>query len=60
MSTSDLYFVSKNNGTHQFSATLVEHNRAVEKYQKRSPRTRSSQTSVAPTEGMFALEEGVS
>ena len=30
-----LYFVSKNDGTHQFSATLMEHNQAVEKYQKR-------------------------
>lgn len=30
-----LYFVSRNDGTHQFSATLVEHNQAVEKYQKR-------------------------
>ncbi len=30
----DLYFVSRNNGTHHFSTTLKEHNRAVFKYQK--------------------------
>lgn len=30
-----LYFVSRNDGTHHFSATLMEHNEAVEKYQKR-------------------------
>lgn len=28
-----LYFVAKGDGTHQFSNTLVEHNRAVQKYQ---------------------------
>jgi len=31
----DLYFVSRNDGTHQFSETLAEHNRAVDLYQKR-------------------------
>jgi UPF0755 protein len=31
----DLYFVSRNDGTHQFSRTLAEHNLAVERYQKR-------------------------
>lgn len=29
-----LYFVSRNNGTHQFSSTLTEHNRWVYRYQK--------------------------
>ena len=33
-----LFFVSKNDGTHQFSATLGEHTRAVEQYQKKSTR----------------------
>jgi len=30
-----LYFVSRNDGTHEFSSTLAEHNRAVERYQRR-------------------------
>ena len=30
-----LYFVSKNDGSHYFSKTLSEHNRAVEIYQKK-------------------------
>jgi UPF0755 protein len=32
--TNYLYFVSRNDGTHHFSATLREHNEAVWKYQK--------------------------
>jgi UPF0755 protein len=33
--TDYLYFVSKNDGSHHFSKTLAEHNRAVETYQKK-------------------------
>jgi UPF0755 protein len=33
--TKELYFVSRNDGTHQFSETLREHNRAVDRYQRR-------------------------
>jgi len=33
--TDYLYFVSKNDGSHYFSATLSEHNRAVIRYQKK-------------------------
>jgi len=33
-----LYFVSKNDGTHYFSATREEHERAVDKYQRRTKR----------------------
>lgn len=36
----DLYFVSRNDGTHHFSETLAEHERAVDRYQRR----RSSRT----------------
>ena len=37
--TDYLYFVSKNDGSHYFSKTLAEHNRAVEIYQKRKGKT---------------------
>jgi UPF0755 protein len=40
-STKHLYFVSRNDGTHQFSATLAEHNRAVDKYQRHRTATAS-------------------
>jgi peptidoglycan lytic transglycosylase G len=32
--TNMLYFVSKNDGSHYFSATIQEHNRAVQQYQR--------------------------
>ena len=41
--TNYLYFVSKNDGSHYFSESLSEHNRAVRIYQK-SPRTRRART----------------
>lgn len=37
--TDFLYFVAKNDGTHVFSSTLREHNRAVNKYQRRRSST---------------------
>jgi peptidoglycan lytic transglycosylase G len=37
MDVKDLYFVSRNDGTHQFSETLAQHNRAVDRYQRRRP-----------------------
>jgi len=33
--TKELYFVSRNDGTHEFNETLAAHNRAVDRYQRR-------------------------
>lgn len=38
MKSDYLYFVAKNDGSHQFSKTLKEHNEAVQKYQRSSRR----------------------
>jgi UPF0755 protein len=37
--TRDLYFVSRNDGTHEFNESLAEHNRAVDRYQRRRARS---------------------
>ncbi len=40
--TDFVYFVARNDGSHQFSVTLAEHNKAVEKFQRMSNGKRAS------------------
>ncbi|MBI5966451.1 MAG: endolytic transglycosylase MltG [Deltaproteobacteria bacterium] len=40
-----LYFVSKNDGTHYFSRTLEEHNRAVNRYQRKGKKNKKQEIS---------------
>ncbi|GAB4363428.1 MAG: endolytic transglycosylase MltG [Deltaproteobacteria bacterium] len=46
-----LYFVSRNDGSHKFSRTLREHNRAVEVYQKNGGRKPARKRKPANTGG---------
>ncbi len=50
-----LYFVAKGDGTHYFSATIEEHNRAVVKYQKR--RRENYRSSPASSDATSSGEE---
>ena len=45
--TKALYFVSQNDGSHEFSETLREHNEAVIKYQLRGKKRKFSSYRVA-------------
>ncbi len=49
--TKDLYFVSRNDGTHVFSTTLRDHERAVDEFQRRRPAktTKASDSPPAPS-----------
>jgi UPF0755 protein len=41
-----LFFVARNDGTHHFSRTLREHNKAVDKYQRRGQRAKTKGASA--------------
>lgn len=43
-----LYYVAKGDGSHQFSATLAEHNAAVAKWQRSSQQEEATQPQVTP------------
>jgi UPF0755 protein len=52
-----LYFVSRNNGTHCFSRTLAEHNRAVNQYQRRHKYRPIKETPIDSTQTTDAKPE---
>ena len=52
-----IYFVSRNNGTHYFSRTLVEHNRAVNQYQRRRKYRSIKKTTDDSTQATDAKSE---
>lgn len=52
-----LFFVSKNDGTHHFSITLKEHNRAVNKYQRKKVPKEKEKVAVAEQPTMPAATE---
>lgn len=48
--TDALFFVSRNDGTHVFSATLRDHERAVDEFQRRRSRPGAKPVSVPPSQ----------
>ncbi len=53
------YFVSKNDGSHYFSRTLDEHNRAVNRYQKQAPGPLNEEVQVEELEKNGAEQSGI-